>query len=151
MHVRLASSGRARRLSLAGFPGPRILRLLSALALCATPFAGGCTEGAPSGNVAVDWRIIPAPPLVGPGTLTLHLSDAARQPVRGAALRLEAHMSHPGMAPVLASFVEREDGRYEAAIEFTMAGDWILLVSGAAPGHGTIEHRIDVRGVRNPG
>ena len=58
---------------------------------------------------------------------------AIRNPSTGARLRLEGLMSHPGMAPVVAEVVERGDGAYDAPLQFTMAGDWILFVTGQLP------------------
>jgi hypothetical protein len=49
--------------------------------------------------------------------------------VKGASLRLEAHMSHPGMAPVVADLIER-DGIYESRVQLTMAGPWVIVASG---------------------
>ena len=40
--------------------------------------------------------------IVGPATLTITLRGPAGSAVRAATVRLEGHMSHPGMAPVLA-------------------------------------------------
>ena len=39
-------------------------------------------------------------------------------------------------------------GVYEAELQFTMRGDWILLVGGTLPDGAAINHRIDVAGVR---
>lgn len=72
------------------------------------------------------------------------LRDAARRPVRGAKLQVEGHMSHPGMAPVIAKAAERADGVYEVQLQFTMRGDWILLVTGELPDGRRINHRVDV-------
>jgi hypothetical protein len=73
----------------------------------------------------------PATPLTeAPVTVRVALSDAAGMPVRNAALRLEAHMAHPGMQPVVAPVVEVGDGAYEARFSFTMAGDWVLVLNG---------------------
>ena len=57
-------------------------------------------------------------------------------------------MSHPGMAPVVSVMQERENGTYVAPIEFTMAGDWILVVSGDLPQRGRLTRQIEVVGVR---
>ena len=51
-------------------------------------------------------------------------------PASGAKLRLEAHMSHPGMTPVVADAVDRGRGAYEAQLQFTMVGDWVIVASG---------------------
>lgn len=87
----------------------------------------------------------PTPPTVGETTIaTLTLRDRARQPVRGAKLRIEGHMSHPGMAPFIVIPEEKGDGLYEAHLEFTMRGDWILLVTGELSGQRRLSHRIEV-------
>ncbi len=78
----------------------------------------------------------------------LTLRDAAQQPVTGARLRLEGLMSHPGMAPLSAALVERGNGEYDAPLTFTMAGDWILLVTGELADGKTIKKQIELNGVR---
>jgi YtkA-like len=79
------------------------------------------------------------------------LLDATGKPVHGAALEIEGHMSHPGMAPVLATAEERRDGVYAVRFQFPMAGDWIMLVKGSLPDGRTLNHRIDIANVRPSG
>jgi hypothetical protein len=57
-------------------------------------------------------------------------------------------MSHPGMAPVTAAVVERGEGVYEAALRFTMGGDWILVVSGTLRDGTPFSKQIEINGVR---
>lgn len=135
MHVRLGSRARARR--------------LSAL-LLACSLAAGCDRQADSASgVSLSWDLEPAPPAAGTETVArITLRDAQAHPITGARLRLEGHMSHPGMAPVVSSVIERGDGTYEAPIAFSMAGDWVLVVSGEVPGVGRITRQIEVVGVR---
>ena len=70
--------------------------------------------------------------------------------VTGARLRLEAFMSHPGMAPV-----SRRGGRagptagIERASGSRMAGDWVLRLQGTRSDGRAIDLRQDVRGVRS--
>src|SRR5690606_36012748 len=99
---------------------PRHPPLPVLLLLVLAGLAGAC--GPAPARVAVDWTIAPAPPVVGGATLTLRLRDGAGRPVEGARLRIEAHMSHPGMAPVIAQADERAPGVYEAPVSFTMRG-----------------------------
>jgi YtkA-like len=117
------------------------------VALCAGAFTGACHRPAAGRGVNIEWTLTPTPAAVGKAHLTLRVIDDGR-PVRGARLRVEGHMSHPGMAPSIASAVEGADGLYVADLQFTMPGDWILLVSGTLPNGAAVERRIDVPGVR---
>jgi hypothetical protein len=128
-------------------------RVLTAALVLACSLSTACLAGcAPPDSakaITVSWTLDPSPPIVGePIAARLTLRDRNQQPVTGAQLRLEGLMSHPGMKPVLAAVVERGDGTYEAALRFTMAGDWILLVTGELPGGGRLEKRIEIAGVR---
>jgi hypothetical protein len=54
------------------------------------------------------------------------------------------------MAPVTAVVTERGNGEYEAPLQFTMAGDWILIVTGEWPGGMPFKKQIEINGVRPP-
>ena len=89
--------------------------------------------------------------MVGPATLTVVLGHGDDDPATGATVRLEGHMTHAGMAPVLAAAVERFPGVYEMSFAFSMRGDWVLLVSAVLPDGRSIEQHIDVANVQPPG
>ncbi len=150
MHVRLAPfAGRRRMIHPAG--GSLLhAPLLPLVILVAVGSASTCRRPAPAADVSLTWTLAPTPPAVGRARLTLHATDTTGRPVRAATLRVEAHMSHPGMAPVLSTATERGDGIYEAKLQFTMRGDWILLVAGSLPDGRTVQQRIDVPGVGAP-
>ena len=95
--------------------------LLAAVAACGRRDAAG-----PPLEIAM--RVHPDPPVVGIAAIELQLRDASGAPVRGATVRIEGDMSHPGMAPSSADAREAEPGTYCADLELTMAGDWTLLV-----------------------
>jgi hypothetical protein len=97
----------------------------------------------------VSWTLDPSPPFAGaPIVARLTLRDRDQKPITGAHLRLEGLMSHPGMAPVSATVTERGNGEYEAPLQFTMAGDWVLIFTGELPGGGQITQQIEINGVR---
>ena len=52
------------------------------------------------------------------------------------------------MAPVTAAVTDRGNGKYEAPVQFTMAGDWILLVTGELPNGVPFKKQIEINGVR---
>jgi hypothetical protein len=120
-----------------------------ALALCASAFLTGCRQTAESApGLLMRHEVKPQPPKVGPATITLNLSDAAGKALAGARVKLEGNMSHPGMNPVFAEAREIEAGRYQASIEFTMGGDWIVLVRANLPDGQKFEREFEVKGVQ---
>lgn len=60
-------------------------------------------------------------------------------------------MSHPGMSPVFADAKETEPGKYQAQINFTMGGDWVVLLHIQLPDGGRVERQINVPNVQTTG
>ena len=114
--------------------------LLLALASCGR-------GGKDLSDVAVELVIEPAPPQIGPATLTVTLREPSGQPISGAVVEVEGNMSHAGMVPVFAQASEVAPGRYQAGLEFTMGGDWFILVRADLPDGRSMEHKVDVPGV----
>ena len=80
----------------------------------------------------------------------IQLNEAMARPLTGARLRLEAFMTHPGMAPVSAVVEEQGNGHYRARLRFTMAGDWVVRLQGTAADGRRVEVQQEVRSVRWP-
>lgn len=117
-------------------------------ALCTCLLLVGCQRrGEAHAQVVVEHDIAPLPPQVGPATITVRLTDAANRPINMARIELEGHMTHAGMSPVFGAATELEPGRYQAPLEFTMAGDWIILLHIALPDGTESESEFAVRGV----
>jgi hypothetical protein len=111
--------------------------------------AAGCRGSAPAiPAIAIKHEIAPWPARVGGATVTLRLSDAGGNALRGARIALEADMSHPGMRPEFGEAREIADGRYRGRLTFTMPGDWVILVRITRPGGQTLERQLEVKGVR---
>ena len=147
MHVRVAPSHGRPRLNIAS----RRLFLRTGATLLAA-FLLGCgvasdrSSKPPAANV--EWTLSPTPAAVGPAVLEFRVLDSAGRRVNGASLRVEAQMSHPGMAPVIASTSELTPGTYRADLQLTMPGDWVVLVTGSLPGGETVRYQIDLPRVR---
>lgn len=148
MHVRMAPSDGESRLR--GHRRHRFTSNRSALLLALTAcwIAAACQRAVPARDLTFEWTLIPAASTSAPAVVAFRIVDAAGRPVRGARLRLEAQMSHPGMAPVIAAATETREGRYEAALQLTMRGDWIVFIRGALATGEAVDHRIDLRDVR---
>ena len=116
----------------------------------ASAFVSGCVAHRESADpgVRVAWTLTPQPPVVGPAELAVTLTAPDGSRVERATVRLEGHMSHAGMAPVIAEGTESQPGVHLIPFSFTMAGDWVLLVSIAHGDGVRTQQRIDVRGVR---
>jgi hypothetical protein len=124
------------------------LRLISlVLSLLAVLQAGCRKETGPANDIVVEHLIAPSPPKTGPATITLRLLDSRGVPQAGARISLEGTMTHAGMKPVFSVTREVSPGRYEASLEFTMAGDWIIIIDAALPDGRRIERRVEVKSV----
>ena len=120
------------------------------LAICANLFQGGChkTSEAPP-DIVFESKIEPDPPRTGLAKVRLKLADHAGKPINGARIGLEGAMSHAGMRPVFSEAGEVESGRYEATLEFTMRGDWVILFYISLPDGRKLQRQIDVKGVQS--
>jgi hypothetical protein len=108
-------------------------------------FATECNTGSrEAADVQLEWSVAPEPPQVGESFVSLSLADSAGLPIANASIRLEANMTHPGMAPALATATESAPGRYTAPLTFSMAGDWFILVEATLPDGRTLERQIDL-------
>jgi hypothetical protein len=108
----------------------------------------GCSRGGQDvSDMRVDLAVDPSPPRRGVATVTAKLSDASGQPITGASVEFEGDMNHAGMVPVLAQAAEVAPGQYQASLEFTMAGDWFILVRAILSDGHSMEHQVDVPGV----
>ena len=127
---------------------PDVIRFAAA-ALVAAGLAACVGQGDTKG-ITASWTLDPAPPAIGRDTVTrITLRNSATDaPVGGARLQLEGHMSHPGMTPVIVSVAERRPGEYEAQLRFSMAGDWVLVLTGELAGGARVTKKLDVVGVR---
>jgi hypothetical protein len=121
-----------------------------ALAICANIIQIGChkTSEIPP-DIVFEHEIAPYPPKTGPATITLKLADSAARPINGARINLEGNMSHPGMRPVFSEARDLGSGRYEATLEFTMRGDWVILFHISLPDGRKLQRQIDVKGVQS--
>jgi hypothetical protein len=125
------------------------VRLKASLAACCC-FAMACAGAA--GDVTATWTVEPTPPSVEVAALVrCALEQRDGTPVIGARLRLDAHMTHPGMAPIVGDLIERSPGIYESRLKFSMAGSWVLVVSGELVDGRRIVKQTEVTAVQPSG
>jgi hypothetical protein len=148
VHVCVAASHGGRRLTVSRRSRLHTDLSILLLALSACWLGIACHRPAQARDLTFESTVSPRPVVGRPALLELHVLDAGGRPVLGAQLRVEAQMSHPGMAPWLATATERGNGVYDVPLRFSMAGDWIVLVTGSLPNGDKVEHRVDVPGVR---
>ena len=140
MHVRLAQPYKS---------GRRLKRAIALASLLIAAGSTGCASGDRTDAIQVSWEIHPAEPAVGRLTRTeLTITDAGGAPIRHAQLRIEGHMNHPGMAPLVSAAAERGPGVYEAEMRFTMAGPWVLVASATLEDGRRLTRTLDVATVR---
>lgn len=119
--------------------------LLSLLAL----FAFGCHQSASTSDVTIEHEISPQPARVGIAAIRLKLKDKDGKTLPRARVELEGNMTHPGMSPVNGETRETAPGEYDGSLQFTMAGDWIILVNITLADGQRVQRQIEVRGVKS--
>ena len=95
----------------------------------------------------VDHEISPQPPRVGPVTLIVSLKQFSGAAISGAQLKMEANMSHAGMAPVFADAKEIEPGRYRSVLQLSMAGDWTVTAHVTWATNRKMDYTFEINGV----
>jgi len=98
--------------------------------------------------IVLEHEVTPTPARIGSETITLQLKDPSGNAVTRAHISLEGNMSHPGMGPSISDAQEREPGKYQATLEFSMAGDWVVLVHITLSDGQRLERQFDLKGVR---
>jgi hypothetical protein len=118
-------------------------------ALLGVMLSAGCRgDAAPVSDFQFDLSVSPTPPATGPARLTLTVTDSAGASVPGLQVSVEGTMTHPGMNPSLADAEERPDGRYVVeAFDFSMAGEWVLIVRARHPDGRIGEREFPLRAV----
>lgn len=122
-----------------------ITLLLLSLALSG---CGKKEEAAPELEAKVAVQFNPNPPVIGENELEITVTNAAGAPVELGMIKVEGNMNHAGMKPVFAELMENEPGKYAGTIEFTMGGDWFLLVTSDPSPEGHLNKKVDVPGVK---
>ena len=85
---------------------------------------------------------------MGQATAVVTLKDKDGAPIRGAAVKLEGNMNHAGMTPVFGDARETKPGKYQAPLDFTMGGDWFVLVNVTLADGRKVSRKVDVPGVK---
>lgn len=127
-----------------------MVRLLFLLTVCLASLAPGCRQSAQNeAATAVVITLADSPPtrhVVGPGSLTIRLTTADGAPIADATVALRGDMAHAGMTPALGTATPAATpGDYDATIEWTMAGDWIVTVTATLPDGGVATEEFTLR------
>lgn len=135
---------RARNVRRATFPR-RCAALLVGLMSLSIACRQSDTDAA---DIRIDVTLTTSPPRVGASGIEIGLSNGRGEPVSGAVVQVEGNMNHAGMRPSFASLTESSPGRHSGSIEFTMGGDWFLIVEARLPDGRRARRQIDVPGVQ---
>ena len=121
------------------------------LAAAASTSIVACHRHAAEPKISIQEQITPQPVKAGPANLSITLDNEAAQPISHATIQVEGDMSHPGMSPVFSQATEIAPGKYQAQINFTMGGDWVVLLHIRLPDGRKVERQINVPNVQTAG
>ena len=118
----------------------RVIKLLIAFTLI-TLVAAGCRESngddeitASNVEIGVEVETEAESLSVGEATLVVTVTNEDGDPVTDASIEVRGDMDHAGMVPVIREDItDNEDGVYRIPFEWTMGGDWIVVVEVTLP------------------
>jgi hypothetical protein len=129
---------------------PMSFRNIFLLAVIGVSANIGCRRPyASASDIVLREQITPQPVRTGPAAFSIQMADNKGKPVQHAEINVEGDMSHPGMAPIFSKAEEIAPGSYRAPIDFSMGGDWVILLHIHLANNRKLERQIDVRGVQS--
>jgi hypothetical protein len=84
------------------------------------------------------------PPGVGKYTMNVRLFDEYDNPVDDAQIAIKADMTHAGMVPILANATHGDKGLYKVPFEWTMGGDWVVVIQATLPDGSVTEETFPI-------
>ncbi|MEO0560774.1 MAG: FixH family protein [Chloroflexota bacterium] len=119
---------------------PLLIVLLFTVAGCRA--ANEPTEPGEMG-VEITLAVDPVEPTVGDATLLVTVQTADGDPINDAQISLRGDMDHAGMQPVNREVSSGEDGQYTVPFEWTMGGDWFVVVTATLADGTVVEQTFD--------
>ncbi len=121
--------------------------LLVALSMFALTACRQSSQPQNTVELNIDLTIEPDPPVIGESVLVLVISDAQGQPINDAQVDVRGDMTHAGMVPVLREVENGENGVYRVPFEWTMGGDWFVVVTVTLADGNVSSQRFEVSNV----
>lgn len=87
----------------------------------------GCSR-TPSDDPRLNISLEQTPSAMAVQTIVLSISDGAT-PLENAKVQIEATMTHAGMPSQIVPMEPLGAGKYQASIDFSMLGEWVLIVN----------------------
>ncbi|MFD3162744.1 FixH family protein [Herpetosiphon sp. NSE202] len=87
----------------------------------------GCSR-TPSDDQRLTMSLEQTPSAMGVQTIVLVINDGTT-PLDNAKVQLEATMTHAGMPSQIVQMQALGAGKYQASIDFSMLGEWVLIVN----------------------
>lgn len=87
----------------------------------------GCSR-TPSDDPRLNISLEQTPSAMAVQTIVLSISDGAT-PLENAKVQIEATMTHAGMPSQIVQMESIGAGKYQASIDFSMLGEWVLIVN----------------------
>jgi hypothetical protein len=118
--------------------------LLWVMVFAAAACRGGGEAVAPeAADITMNLSVAPMPPQTGEATLVVTLQDADGNPIDDATVAVRGDMNHAGMVPVEGEASTAVNGDYRVPFEWTMGGDWFVIVTATLSDGTVVEQQFD--------